>query len=172
MKKWFVADTHFSHANIIKYANRPFANVEEMNQALIDNWNLSIAEDDQVFFLGDFGLGKLDHLQSICARLKGNKVCIRGNHDGTTSKMHRIGFSTVLEGARLKIGHHYVELIHIPSYPPPAYFQLHGHVHDKKPGQLILNQLNLCVEVWDYKPVSEKTILSLLDKKGNCNLTS
>ncbi len=58
-----------------------------------------------------------------------------------------------------------VELIHIPSEQPPTHFQLHGHVHDKKPRKIISNQLNLCVEVWDYKPVAEKTIISLLEIK-------
>ncbi len=43
---------------------------------LIDNWNLCVAENDQVFFLGDFGLGSVQYLQSICAKLKGNKICI------------------------------------------------------------------------------------------------
>lgn len=51
--------------------------------------------------------------------------------------------------------------------PSPSHFQLHGHVHEKRPNKLILNQLNLCVEVWDYKPVSEKAILSILDKPGH-----
>lgn len=83
--------------------------------------------------------------------------------------MNRIGFSVVLEAAFLKIGHHNVELIHIPSYPAPSYFQLHGHVHEKKPKKVISSHLNLCVEVWDYKPVSEKSILSLLDKAANTN---
>ena len=78
--------------------------------------------------------------------------------------MHRIGFPVVLEAAFLKIGRHNVELIHVPSNPPPAHFQLHDHVHEKRPRKLITNQLNLCVEVWDYKPASEKAILSLLDK--------
>lgn len=164
MKKWFIADTHFSHANIIKYANRPFANVEDMDLALIENWNQCVSEDDQVFFLGDFGLGSVQYLQSICGKLKGNKICIRGNHDANPSRMSRIGFSVVLEAAFLKIGHHNVELIHAPTGPSPTHFQLHGHVHDKKPNKLILNQLNLCVEVWDYKPASEKVILSILDK--------
>lgn len=164
MKKWFIADTHFSHANIIRYANRPFASVEEMDYALINNWNLCVSEDDQVFFLGDFGLGSVQYLQSICAKLKGNKICIRGNHDANPNRMNRIGFSVVLEAAFLKIGHNNVELIHVPTDRPPAHFQLHGHVHDKKTNKLILNQLNLCVEVWDYKPVSEKAILSILDK--------
>ena len=70
MKKWFISDTHFSHTNIIKYAGRPFANVQEMDQALIDNWNSCVGVDDQVFFLGDLGLGSVDHLQSICRQLK------------------------------------------------------------------------------------------------------
>lgn len=164
MKKWFISDTHFSHNNIIKYAGRPFANVDEMDQALMDNWNSCVGVEDQVFFLGDFGLGSIDHLHAICKQLKGSKVCILGNHDKNASWMTRIGFDVVLESAFLKIGQHTVELIHIPSRQTPAHFQLHGHVHDKRPSKVISNQMNLCVEVWDYKPVSERVILSLIDK--------
>lgn len=75
MKKWFIAVTHFSHTNIIRYANRPFATIEEMDCSLIANWNSSVCMDDQVYFLGDFGLGDVDHLHSICAQLNGQKVC-------------------------------------------------------------------------------------------------
>jgi calcineurin-like phosphoesterase family protein len=171
MKKWFISDTHFSHTNIIKYTGRPFETVEEMNHCLIKNWNDCIDADDQVFFLGDFGLGDVDHLHSICSQLTGHKICIRGNHDRNASYMMRVGFSIVLEVAFLKIGQHTVELIHIPSNEAPSLFQLHGHVHEKRPSKIVSNQLNLCVEVWDYKPVAEKTILSLLDKsaKNKCS---
>jgi calcineurin-like phosphoesterase family protein len=100
----------------------------------------------------------------ICARLHGNKVCIRGNHDGAPAKMHKIGFVLVLESAFIKIGRHQVELVHIPSQPVPSHFQLHGHVHEKRPNMLVDRQLNLSVEVWDYKPVPEKTIVALLDR--------
>lgn len=164
LNRWFISDTHFSHKNIIKYTSRPFETVEEMDRCLIENWNECIGEDDQVFFLGDFGIGDVEHLHSICSQLKGNKICIRGNHDRNASWMMRIGFQACLEAAFLKIGKHVVELIHIPSTPPPLHFQLHGHVHEKRPGKIISNQLNLCVEVWDYKPVAEKTLISLLDK--------
>jgi calcineurin-like phosphoesterase family protein len=58
---------------------------------------------------------------------------------------------------------------HIPTNPPPQYFQLHGHVHDKRPNTIISNQLNLCVEVWEYQPVAEKQLISLLDKACLCN---
>ena len=167
MKRWFISDTHFSHKNIIKYAGRPYTTVEEMNRSLIDNWNQCVEADDQVFFLGDFGLGDVEHLHSICSQLKGHKICIRGNHDRNASHMMRVGFNLVLESAFLKIGQHNVELIHIPSNPAPSHFQLHGHVHEKRPRKIVSNQLNLCVEVWDYKPVSEKTLLSLLDKAAS-----
>jgi calcineurin-like phosphoesterase family protein len=73
-------------------------------------------------------------------------------------------FPAYLESAFIKIGRHQVELIHIPSQPAPSHFQLHGHVHEKRPNKLVDRQLNLSVEVWDYKPVSEKAILALLDR--------
>lgn len=78
--------------------------------------------------------------------------------------MHKIGFLLVLESAFIKVGRHQVELIHIPSHPAPSHFQLQGHVHEKRPNKLVERQLNLSVEVWDFKPVPEKTIIALLDR--------
>lgn len=164
MNKWFISDTHFSHNNIIRYTGRPFHSVDEMNAKLIENWNALVKLQDTVFFLGDFGLGTTDFLANLCSQLNGNKICIRGNHDGTPTKMQTIGFSLVLESAFIKIGRHQVELVHIPSQPAPPHFQLHGHVHEKRPNKIVDRQLNLSVEVWDYKPVPEKTIIALLDR--------
>ena len=165
MNNWFISDTHFSHFNIIRYTGRPFLSVDEMNERLIENWNAVIMPEDTVFFLGDFGLGTTDFLTSLCNQLSGNKICIRGNHDETATKMRTIGFNLVLESAFIKIGRHLVELIHIPSESPPPHFQFHGHVHEKRPNKIINRQLNLSVEVWDYKPVSEKTLVALLDRE-------
>jgi calcineurin-like phosphoesterase family protein len=64
----------------------------------------------------------------------------------------------------IKVGRHQVELIHIPSHQAPSYFQIHGHVREKRPNKLVGRQLNLSVEVWDYKPVPEKTMIALLDR--------
>ncbi len=172
MYRWFLADTHFSHANIIKYTGRPFDSVENMNAILIDNWNRCVCKDDIVFFLGDFGMGTVESLNKIYSSLQGRKICIRGNHDGTSSKLNRIGFDVVLESAFIKIGHHIVELVHHPSQEQPNHFQLHGHCHEKRPSILVGNQLNLCLEVWDYKPVHEKQIMSLLDKKSIAEINS
>ena len=53
---WFVSDLHLSHKNIIKYCSRPFDNVNQMNEILIQNWNKKIGVEDRVFVLGDFAL--------------------------------------------------------------------------------------------------------------------
>lgn len=42
-------------------------------------------------------------------------------------------------------------MIGMQANPTPSHFQLHGHVHEKRPKKIISNQLNLCVEVWDSK---------------------
>ena len=59
MATWFTADLHLGHSNIIDYCGRPFANVDAMSRALIDNWNQAIAEDDTIWVIGDFALGKI-----------------------------------------------------------------------------------------------------------------
>lgn len=53
-KVYFTSDTHFYHSNIIDFCKRPFKNVEDMNETLIENWNRVVGQDDIVFHLGDF----------------------------------------------------------------------------------------------------------------------
>ena len=36
---YFTADLHFYHENIIRHANRPYYNIEKMNDDLIKRWN-------------------------------------------------------------------------------------------------------------------------------------
>ena len=60
MNTWLISDTHFDHANIIKYCNRPFKDVDEMNNTIWQNWNSVVDADDIVYHLGDFALGPSD----------------------------------------------------------------------------------------------------------------
>ena len=65
MKRWVVSDTHFNHANIIQYCDRPFADVEQMNKELIKRWNNTVAKDDIVYQLGDFAFGSKEQLITV-----------------------------------------------------------------------------------------------------------
>ena len=80
-KVWFTSDLHFWHKNICKYCNRPFDTVEEMNEALVTNWNSVVKEDDIVFVLGDLGFCGYDKLAPYIERLNGKKYIVQGNHD-------------------------------------------------------------------------------------------
>lgn len=81
MAIYFTADTHFGHANIIKFCGRPYQNKAEHDEALIDNWNSIINKHDQVYHLGDFGFGRAEELRKIADRLHGSISLIKGNHD-------------------------------------------------------------------------------------------
>lgn len=58
---YFISDTHFHHSNIIKYCNRPFKDINEMNEIIISNWNNIVKKDDIVYHLGDFCLSSDDY---------------------------------------------------------------------------------------------------------------
>lgn len=79
--RFFTSDTHFGHRNIIKYANRPFKDVEHMDEILIRNWNDTVGPDDTVFHLGDVALGSWERWHNILTRLSGYKILVVGNHD-------------------------------------------------------------------------------------------
>lgn len=79
-KIFFTSDTHFGHANIIKFCKRPFLNVDDMNEALVENWNKVVPEDGIVFHLGDFAFGGSNVWNEITPRLNGQIHLILGNH--------------------------------------------------------------------------------------------
>lgn len=88
MQNWFTSDLHYGHANIIRYCNRPFKNVEQMNKTLVDRWNSIVKPEDTVFHIGDFvfyggkeapeGITKAQEIQNM---LNGTVIHLQGNHD-------------------------------------------------------------------------------------------
>lgn len=86
MTIWFTSDPHYYHANVITYCDRPYRhangdpNVEEMNEALVRNWNNVVRPDDTVYCLGDFSLA-IRPVELYTPRLMGTKKLVPGNHD-------------------------------------------------------------------------------------------
>lgn len=161
---YFISDTHFHHNNIIKYCNRPFNNIDEMNEIMINNWNSIISNEDIVYHLGDFCLSTDKGIKNIFNRLNGNKILIRGNHDRKPVKFYEeLGFK-VLTHAPIILDEYKLLLSHVPL--PDAkikngFINLHGHIHNKS----IINDypqktyseskhINLSADVTNFKPVS------------------
>jgi calcineurin-like phosphoesterase family protein len=82
MTTFFTADSHFGHENILKYEAeaRQFANVELMNEYLIDTWNSQVSPSDSVYHLGDFSM-KPTIAFDVVPKLNGKITLIAGNHD-------------------------------------------------------------------------------------------
>jgi len=126
---FFTADTHFNHANIIKFSRRPFKNVEEMNESIIENWNKVVSENDIVYHLGDFSFG---FQGKFLKRLNGKVHLILGSHD-KMPKSESMKFASVQKYKEIKYNEIPIVLFHNPIdiWEKSHYdsIHLHGHTH-------------------------------------------
>ena len=131
---FLIADTHFGHANICKFVNydgskvRPWENVEEMDEAMVERWNLVVRPFDKVYHLGDVAIAKRSLV--TLSRLNGKKVLIRGNHDIFNLKDYTPYFYDIRGSHKLN---NFV-LSHIPVHPATITNRwcagnVHGHLH-------------------------------------------
>lgn len=126
-----VADTHFGHKNIIGFEpeHRPFATVEEHDEALIERWNAVVNPKDTVWHLGDVLFGR--HSFAILPRLNGHKKLVMGNHDQYPTALYLEHFSKVFGAAQLAG----CILSHVPVHPSQKHrfaANIHGHTHSKR----------------------------------------
>lgn len=181
---WFTSDLHFNHHNAIGYSNRPFANVEEMNEALISRWNSKVQDDDLVYVLGDLTLGKYSDMIPIVSRLRGRKILLQGNHDKLSRAQYlKLGFLDVFQEVVIKLGNTRIRLSHFPYKPTfwqslwlPAKAKkyshrrpinrggwlLHGHTHSKR--KIRGRMIHVGVDAHNYYPVSLGEIESIISR--------
>ena len=131
MNTYFTSDTHFCHANIIKYCNRPFKNVDEMDETIITNWNSVVKHDDLVYHLGDVGFGDI---KNVLRRLNGRIILIRGSHDKSALQVPE-RFEKISSLLEIKIEDHPIILCHysMRTWSKSHYnsWCLWGHSHNK-----------------------------------------
>lgn len=157
---YLISDLHLDHANIIRYCGRPFSNVQEMNDILVDNWNNTV-RDNPIYFLGDLSFGRGSRPPRYwLGRLAGGIHYVRGNH-----------------GAYIKGSNHYeileyqshkFLLVHNPDNLPIEWndWVIHGHKHnnDIKNYPFINGEkktINVSAELLNYRPVSLDFLLTL-----------
>jgi calcineurin-like phosphoesterase family protein len=182
MSVYFTSDTHFSHRGIIDYCERPYTSVEEMDEALIKNWNSIVGQNDTIYHMGDFSFCGLTRTREILAQLNGHKILIRGNHDknffrkdGTLKDLpfeatHNNLKINLSDGTLVTLSH-YQYLGHADldgrdftskQVEDDGGYLLHGHVH--RGWQINGRMINVGIDVWGYTPVCEKQILDIIYK--------
>lgn len=173
MTDWFVSDTHWGHANVIRYSKRPFSNVDEMDKALINNWNSVVEPGDNVYHLGDVTFGKTGFNDAILYSLNGNKHLVRGNHDKLCHKpefnKHWVWIKDYHElkiDGRLLVLQHYPLLTWNKAHKDPAAWMLHGHSHGNlNHVNMHTTRLDVGVDSHNYKPISYAEVSAILSKR-------
>lgn len=151
---WVISDTHFGHRNIIGYCNRPFADENEMNEAMIERWNSVVKDGDIVYHLGDVYFGEQGR---ILHKLKGRKRLVIGNHDVGKDQYLLQNFNKIM--AWRMFPEYGLLLTHVPVHPNSLFKvskNVHGHIHN----QLIDDEryVNVSVEQINYTPVHIETL--------------
>lgn len=173
---WFTSDTHFGHANVLAFCERPWDDVEAMNDALIKHINERVAPDDVLYHLGDFSFRTtVDAARNLRSRIRCKNVhWIPGNHDKDWSQPAVAGTFIVeppictikLDGGRKVVMCHY-PIMDWPGLGHGA-IHLHGHIHATRAynewnRSLHLLRYDVGVDANKYAPVSLSEILRFFD---------
>lgn len=171
-KTFFTSDLHHSHANILKFCNRPYKDVEEMNENLIVRWNAKIPVDGVVFVLGDVSFDKnAGKIQNWVRRLNGEKHLVRGNHDDHIEDSIWIdaGFASVSSLKDIYVGKKPVVLCHFPmkswNGSHRGSWQLYGHMHGSMPDPTDSYQMDVGVDTNGMNPYSWDEIVARMETK-------
>lgn len=159
MAIYFTSDWHLNEKRIDEKLNlffRPFKSVEEQNRTIIDNLNSIVKKDDILYVVGDacMDIAAVDMLNEINCK---NRVLITGNYDMDKLVKLKEQFPTICSELELKVGDLECYLNHYPTKYVKNKFNIVGHIHGLwkvKP-----NMVNVSVDAWHFKPVSEKEIL-------------
>lgn len=179
----YTSDMHFGHFNVIKFDQRPFSDIDEMNRVMIELWNGRVQPDDKVYIAGDICHRSKHPAEWYLSRLKGHKYLILGNHDG--SIMDNPEAMKYLDGVdnmmTVKDGDKQICICHYPLAGWNAYFHgswhIYGHIHNRKNETFEImkkksHALNAGCMINGYMPASFNELLrnSEAFKRGNvCN---
>ncbi len=172
---YFTSDQHFDHINVIKYCTRPFNDVNEMNEALIENYNKRVKPNDICYILGDVMMHNTENARNCLRRLHGHKYLVRGNHD--PFKDNDPTFEWVKDYFKLRWNHTKFILCHYPfiswNGSERGSYHLHGHQHNIPEYNITMRiagtrRYDVGVDANDFKPVSIEEIIVFFEE-GDTN---
>lgn len=172
MSTYFWADTHFNHENIIRFCERDYRDVGEMNRALRTVWNLTVkSESDEIYLLGDFmfkgSTQQKEDLHILFHQLRGRKHLLIGNHDVRNPEVLRLPWESQNMLLTLKRNSRRLVLCHYPleswSGSNHGSIMLHGHCHGNLE-HILPRRYDVGVDVRPW-PVLLEDILAEADKE-------
>lgn len=137
--KYYIADAHFGHVNVIKFDKRPFNSVDEMDKYMIEAWNSRVQKWDDVYIIGDFAVRNEKTVKYYASRLNGHKHLVLGNHDKLSDEDKEC-FVTIEKMMHITdyVGEQKYEicLCHYPIAEYNGYYKGHyhiyGHIHGNR----------------------------------------
>lgn len=141
---YYISDLHLLHENVLRFDNRPFDSITQMQQTIVNNWNDKITNGDTVYILGDVSMrGKKEDLIALVATLKGRKVLVKGNHDDVSDYRYAQLFHEIVDYKEIHDsvdGQNYdLVLCHYPIFSwkkmRRGTILLYGHTHDSAEDQ-------------------------------------
>jgi calcineurin-like phosphoesterase family protein len=179
-KLFFTSDTHFFHKQVLVHNNRPFKDLEDHDNGMIDNWNSVVPEDGNIFMAGDFAFtGDIGKIRDLIDRLNGKIWWIMGNHD-FSNKLDRSIIAQMVDGrqmdtATVLLKEDNNQRLFISHYPHMAWprdcFHLFGHLHggpnssatEKIPFHPLRYEIG--VDNNSYKPISYQQVKDIINKQ-------
>lgn len=170
---YLTADSHFFHVNILQYCHRPYTDVYQMNDDLINNWNKVVSPSDYVYHLGDLCF-TLEQLKLIIPRLNGKIKLVPGNHDHWVND-YKNEFRDKLSILPKIYEFRYDKIpITMCHYPLRTWNQSHfgamhvfGHIHSEDNKIIYGRSLDVGVDAFNYTPVALEEVISILSQIKN-----
>ena len=161
---FFTADEHLGHTNILKYNDRPWDTVEEMDEGIIRRFNFAVAPGDTTVHAGDFCWlnNKKDVYKTYVSRLNGSHIFLRGSHDHWLPDSAKYIWRKRIDGELIMVGHYAMRVWECSHYNS---WQLFGHSHGRL--NTVGKQFDIGVDNYNYYPVPFDRIKSIMKFKPN-----
>lgn len=173
---FYISDLHLGHYNIINLSHRPFKTAEEMDEAIIANWNSVVGPEDDVYISGDFSFKSGKNPKKYLDRLNGKKHLIIGNHDGSVLKdpVCRRCFVEIKDRMEVKDGNRMVVIDHYPLVEWNGFYRgvvhFYGHIHNNVNNatysivKQIPNAYNIGADILGFTPRTFDEVIELNKK--------
>ena len=169
-KKFFIADLHLGHKNILTLARRRFNHIEDHDNHVIASINRVVDPQSNLYILGDLGFHRnIENLRKYLSRIKCRNIhIILGNHDRLTDLVTLRREGVILDVQPKIIVQKNKKSVVCFHYPMRewegyyrGYYHAYGHVH----GTLSSYErsMDVGIDSIGYEPIEFDDLIARID---------